>query len=78
MISELLAWLAAAILVGVVAFYSVTGKPDKRYKYQKVFGLKSVTLGNKSAVIPGKVLVYTFALSGVCVVVALIAYTFGY
>ena len=76
-LSELIAWAGAAILTLVIAYYMVFGKADIQYKYQKVFGLKSTVLSNKSAKIPTKVALYAFGSAAVCFVVAGVLYAQG-
>ena len=76
--SELLAWLGFFILFGVTAFFIIFGKASKKYKHIKMFGISGVILGNKSAVIPTKVLYITFGLFCVCMGLAGVLYYYGY
>jgi len=78
LVSEIFAWLGAFILIAVTLFFMVFGKQSADRKYQKIFGRTSEILGNKSAVIPLKVLVYTFMAAFFCFFVAAILYSGGY
>jgi hypothetical protein len=77
-LSEYFAWAGGGVVLLVNAFYMIFGKVDHEHKYKKVFGIKSNILGNKSAVIPKKVLIYTFSSSGVLLSTATLLYILGY
>jgi hypothetical protein len=77
LLSEYVAWIGAAILVLVTAYYMIFGRANPKYKYQRAFGMKSEILGNKSAEVPAKVILCTLGSAAVCFVTAGALYANG-
>lgn len=78
MLSEWMACLGGFLLVSVIGYYSLFGQPDSDKKYIKIFGVTNRILGNKSIVIPTKVIVALVTVVSFCFFIAAVLYSLGY